>query len=68
MGWEYKASEKGKETARIDDVDLYNLTAIRKMGKRARERNRVCGGPWDESVECRRKEKVNILGWSKVTV
>ena len=36
MGSEYKASEKGKETARIDDVKLYNLTAIRKMGKEER--------------------------------
>ena len=36
MGSEYKASEKGKKTARMDDVDLYNLTAIREMGKEER--------------------------------
>jgi hypothetical protein len=43
MGSEYKASEKGKKTARIDDVDLYNLMAIRRMGKREREINRALG-------------------------
>ncbi len=34
MESEYKASEKGKETARIDGDDLYNLTVIRKEGER----------------------------------
>jgi len=50
MGSEYKASER----ARIDDVDLYNLTAIRKE---ERERNRACDGPWGEPVDCRKERR-----------
>ena len=60
MGSEYKASEKGKETAGIDDVDLYNQPdGDKEMGKREREREigRAVGrGMWDVSVECRRRE------------
>jgi hypothetical protein len=36
MGSKYKASEKGKETAGTEDVDLYNLAAMGKMGKEER--------------------------------
>lgn len=44
MRSKYKASEEGKETARTEDVDLYNLMAIGKWGKeRDREIGRAMG-------------------------